>query len=66
MTVLELKAKLEKYPDDYKVIIDVSRDYEEYDEVARVIPCEADIGICGMEVRRSKKANSSTNAILLN
>lgn len=65
MTVLELKTKLEKYPDDYKVIIDVSRDYEEYDEVVRIIPCEADIGICGMEVRRSKKVNNSTNAILL-
>ena len=66
MTVLELKTKLEKYPDDYKVIIDVSRDYEEHDEVTRIIPCEADIGICGMEVRRSKKVNNSTNAILLN
>ena len=66
MTVLELKSKLEKYPGDYKVVIDVSRDYEEYDEVARIIPCEADIGICGMEVRRSKKVNNSTNAILLN
>lgn len=66
MTVLELKAKLEKYPDDYKVVIDVSRDYEEYDEVTRVIPCEADLGMCGMEVRRSKNVNSCTNAILLN
>ena len=66
MTVLELKAKLEKYPDDYKVVIDVSRDYEEYDEVTHIIPCEADFGMCGMEVRRSKNVNSCTNAILLN
>jgi len=65
MTVLELKTKLEKYPDDYKVIIDVSRDYEEYGEVDKITPCEYYLGICGAHVDRSKQMTRSTNAVIL-
>ena len=65
MTVHELKAKLAKYPDDCKVIIDVSTDYEDYDEVKCITPCEYGIGICGKTVACGPKKALDVNAILL-
>lgn len=65
MTVRELKAKLAKYPDNYKVVIDVSTDYEDYDEVTCITPCEYGIGICGKTVTRGPKKALDVNAILL-
>lgn len=64
MTIQELKTKLSRYPDDYKVILDVSRDYEEYDEAKHVILCNYGFGICGTTVERVKKIDAA-NAVLL-
>ena len=65
MTIFELKAKLAMYPDDYKVVIDVSRDYEEYDEVRDIILCEYGRGICGATVEIADKWNPNVNAVIL-
>lgn len=64
MTILELKAKLEKYPDDYKVVIDVSRDYEEYAEVTRISPCDYGFGTC-TKIKQNIRKDSNVNAVLL-
>ena len=64
MTIRELKAKLSKYPDDYAVVIDVSRDYEEYSEVEYITPCNFGFGICGASVDKVKNADDD-NAVLL-
>lgn len=64
MTVRELKAKLAKYPDNYKVVIDVSTDYEDYDEVTRITLCNFGIGISGASVDKVKNADDA-NAVLL-
>lgn len=64
MTIRELKAKLSKYPDDYDVVIDVSRDYEEYSEVERITPCNFGFGICGASADKVKNADDA-NAVLL-
>lgn len=61
MTVGELKTKLAKFPDDFKVVIDTSTDYEDYDEVSRLIPCEFDRRM----VAKLAKMDSSANAVLL-
>ena len=62
MTVRELREKLARYPDDCKVVLDVSRDYEEYGEAERVVPCECCFGPCGMSVERNAR---KPNAVLL-
>lgn len=36
MTVGELKRKLKRFPNNLKVFLDKSRDYEEYGEATRV------------------------------
>jgi hypothetical protein len=65
MTIFDLKAKLAMYPDDYKVVIDVSRDYREYDEVNDITPCEFGHGICGATVEIADKWNPNVNAVIL-
>lgn len=65
MTVKALRERLAKYPDDYKVVIDISTDYEEYSEVGKITPCEYYLGICGAHVDRSKQMTRSTNAVIL-
>ena len=64
MTVCELKAKLAKYPDNYKVVIDVSTDYEDYDEVTHITLCNFGIGISGASADQVKNADDA-NAVLL-
>lgn len=65
MTVSELKSLLSQFPNDYKVVIDVSRDYEEYDEVKDITPCEYGHGICGATVEIADKWNPNVNAVIL-
>ena len=65
MTIFELKAKLAMYPDDYKVVIDVSRDYEEYSEVEDITPCEFGYSIVGPTAGRADKWNPNVNAVIL-
>lgn len=38
MTVTELIERLQTYPPDYKVVMDTSCDYENYNEATRVTP----------------------------
>ncbi len=65
MTVFDLKTKLAMYPDDYKVVIDVSTDYEAYDEVSGITPCEYGHGFCGATVKKVDKWNPNVNAVIL-
>ena len=65
MTIFDLKAKLAMYPDDYKVVIDVSTDYEAYDEVSDITPCEFGHSFCGPTVKRVDKWNPNVNAVIL-
>lgn len=62
MTVHELREKLAKYPDGCKIVLDVSRDYEEYGEAECIIPCKCGFGPCGMSVERNAR---KFNAVLL-
>lgn len=65
MTILELKSLLSRYPDDWKVVLDTSRDYEEYSEASDITPCELGYGICGNSVTQVSYITPKTNAILL-
>lgn len=65
MTIFELKEKLSKYPDDYKVIIDVSRDYEDYSEVEHVSLCKYSFGMREVVVDRRISKDSNANAVIL-
>ena len=65
MTVAQLKRLLSRYPDDWKVVLDTSRDYEEYSEASDIIPCEFGPGICGNSVTQVSSITPKTNAILL-
>lgn len=65
MTVAQLKRLLSRYPDDWKVVIDTSRDYEDYSEVSNATLCELDFGICGNIVTQVSFITPETNAILL-
>lgn len=65
MTIFDLKTKLAMYPDDYKVVIDVSRDYEEYAEVQDITLCKLSHSICGPTVERADKWNPNVNAVIL-
>ena len=65
MTVDELKRLLSRFPDDWKVVLDTSRDYEEYSEASDFTPCELGYGICGNSVTQVSSITSKTNAILL-
>ena len=65
MTVAKLKRLLSRYPDDWKVVIDTSTDYEEYSEVSDITPCELSYGICGNSVTRVSSITPETNAIFL-
>lgn len=65
MTIFELKAKLSLYPDDWKVVIDTSRDYEEYSEASSITPCEMTSGFCGNVVEKADSWNPNLNAVLL-
>lgn len=64
MTIFDLKTKLAMYPDDYKVVIDVSRDYEEYAEVQDITLCKLGHSICGPTVERADKWNPNVNAVI--
>lgn len=65
MTIAELKRLLSRYPDDWKVVLDTSRDYEEYSEASDITPCELGYGICGNSVTQVSSLTPETNAILL-
>jgi hypothetical protein len=65
MTVFELKAMLSRYPDDWKVVIDTSTDYEEYSEVSDITPCELSSGFCGNVVTKCSSWTPQVNSILL-
>lgn len=39
MTVKELKERLDDFPDELLVVIETSRDYEDYDEVTDLKNC---------------------------
>ena len=65
MTVARLKRLLSRYPDDWKVVLDTSRDYEEYSEASDITPCELGHGICGNSVTQVSSITPETNAILL-
>lgn len=65
MTIFDLKTKLAMYPDDYKVVIETSRDYEDYDEVSDITPCEYGHGFCGPTAKRVDKWNPNVNAVIL-
>ena len=65
MTVADLKRLLSRFPDDWKVVLDTSRDYEEYSEASDITPCEFGHGICGNIVTQVSSVTPETNAILL-
>ncbi len=65
MTVSELKTLLSRFPDDWKVVIDTSTDYEDYSEVSHATLCELDFGMCGNIVTKVSSITPETNAILL-
>lgn len=65
MTVFELKTLLSRYPDDWKVVIDTSTDYEEYSEVRDLTPCELSSGLCGNIVTKCSSWTPQVNSILL-
>ncbi len=65
MTVADLKRLLSRFPDDWKVVIDTSRDYEDYSEVSHATLCELDFEICGNSVKQVSAMTPKTNAILL-
>ena len=65
MTVSELKTLLSRFPDDWKVVLDTSTDYEEYSEASDITPCELDFGMCGNIVTQVSSITPETNAILL-
>jgi len=57
MTVKELKAEIEKYTEDFKVVIDVSRDYKDYDEVTATRKC-AYSGFRGGDIWYDREPNA--------
>ena len=65
MTVSELESLLSRFPDDWKVVLDTSRDYEEYSEASDITPCKLGHGICGNSVTQVSSITPETNAILL-
>ena len=65
MTIFELKAKLSLYPDNYQVVLDTSRDYEDYDYASSVTPCEIGGSPCGMVVEKVDRWNPNVNAVII-
>ena len=62
MTVGELKNMLAAYPDDYTVVLDTSRDYQEYSEASELESCECRGGYSGLTLYWD---SSDKNAVLL-
>jgi len=62
MTIGELKMRLSAYPDDYTVVLDTSRDYQEYSEASKLEPCECRGGFTGLSLYWD---SSDKNAVLL-
>ena len=65
MTIRELKAILNSYPDDFKVVVDNSRDYEDFGEVENVNIGTFSNGFCGGKFEYSEKWNRNVNSIIL-
>jgi len=65
MTVRELRTRLSKYPDDFKVVLDTSTDYEDYDEATHITPCEFSIEVVGVVVEKCSGLDANANAVLL-
>ena len=65
MTVRELKAILDSYPDDLKVVINNSRDYEDFGEVEDVSTGTFSNGFGGGQFEYAKKWNRDVNSIVL-
>ena len=65
MTISELKAILNSYPDDFKVILNNSRDYEDFDEAKEVSIGIFNYGFCGGHFEYAKKSNPNVNSIIL-
>lgn len=65
MTVRELKAILDSYPDDLKVIINNSRDYEDFGEVENVSIGTFNNGFCGGQFEYAKRWNRAVNSVVL-
>ena len=65
MTIRELKAILNSYPDEFKVVINNSRDYEDYGEVEDVEIGTFSHGFGGGHFEYAEKWNRDVNSIIL-
>ena len=65
MTIRELKAILNSYPEEFKVVINNSRDYEDFGEVEDVEMGTFSNGFCGGQFEYAEKWNSDVNSIIL-
>lgn len=65
MTIRELKAILNSYPDEFKVVINNSRDYEDFGEVENVSIGTFNHGFCGGKFEYAEKWNRDVNSIIL-
>lgn len=65
MTIRKLKAILNSYPEEFKVVINNSRDYEDFDEVKHVSIGTFSHGFCGGQFEYAEKWNRDVNSIIL-
>ena len=65
MTIRELKAILNSYPEEFKVVINNSRDYEDFGEVEDVEIGTFSRGFGGGQFEYAKKWNQDVNSIIL-
>ena len=65
MTIRELKAILNSYPEDFKVVINNSRDYEDFGEVEDVEMGTFNYGFGGGQFKYAEKWNSDVNSVIL-
>ena len=65
MTIRQLKAILNSYPDEFKVVINNSGEYEDFCEVNHVSIGTFSHGVCGCRFEYAEKWNRNVNSIVL-
>ena len=65
MSIRELKAILNSYPEEFKVVINNSRDYEDFGEVENVSIGTFSNGFGGGKFEYTEKWNRNVNSVVL-